>query len=207
MRPQKILGISAIALVMALMMSGCGPQEDELQDHTGTTQAQIHDGGWAAPNAGAEITPRMGSDLGRAPDGATKDNSYYFDVFRTYQPAEDEGLQDIIRQTADDWADRGWQVTVQTTSLDDRTYITTTTPEQYWFKLAESNLEGQLSFTGTSPVYWVTDYMGLGRATQERREAQNDAADEWPVADQSSETRRLFQPGEHRPFPAWEIID
>lgn len=49
--------------------------------------------------------------------------------------------------------------------------------------------------------------MGLGRATQERREAQNDAADEWPVADQSSETRRLFQPGEHRSFPAWEIID
>lgn len=82
-------------------------------------------------------------------------------------------------------------------------------PRRRVISIAEKlqHLESQLSFTGTSPVYCVTDYMGLGRATQERREAQNDAADEWPVADQSPETRRLFQPGEHRPFPAWEIID
>lgn len=48
--------------------------------------------------------------------------------------------------------------------------------------------------------------MELGQITQERREAQNEAADEWPVADQSLETRRLFRPGDHRPFPSWELV-
>ncbi len=229
------LSLHVIALVMALMMSGCGPQEDQMQDHTGTTQdqiqdlsihdqyelaeqrylelqelagevqSQIHDGDWAAPSVGSEINPRMGSSLGRAPEGATKNNSYYFDVFRTYAPAEDEDLHDIIRQTSDDWADRGWQISIE--KIDNRTFLNATTSDHYWFELAENTHNDQLHFRGHSPVYWVTDYMELGRATQQRREAQNEAADEWPVADQSSETRRLFQPGEHRPFPAWEIID
>ena len=228
--------MSALVLVATLAVTGCGSQEEALQDHTGTTQgeiedlsikeqyelaeqryvalhefsgevqAQIHDGEWTASDAGADINPGAGSALGRAPEGATRENSYYFRTYREYTPSADEDLQEIIRQTAQDWQDRGWDVSIEDIELSDDIRVTAHTPDHYWFELAQSVQAGQLAFTGNSPVYWA-DRPDLADAIYERREAQDRTADDWPVEDQSPETRCPFLPGDHRPFPAWDIVD
>jgi len=228
--------VSTLMLVCALLLSGCGQQEAQLEDDAGVTlsdvesmslkyqyqlaeerydrlneffgevQTEISDEDWTDSGASSEIVPDQGSALGRAPEGATRDNSYYFTVSR-WDATEEEDLRDLMASVAESWQAHGWDVAEQNTQASSASRLTALTPDGYWFALEEDRTTQELQLTSHSPVYWG-DRRSLSRAISERREAQTAAGETWATADRDEETRQAVRrPGEYRPFPDWGILD
>ena len=150
--------ISAVILTSALLLAGCGQPEAQLEDDAGVTLGEIEDmsledqyevagerytqfneffgevqtnisaNDWIDTGVGSEIVPRMGSSLGRAPEGTTRDNSYYFTVARRYKP--DEDLPDVMQRVADSWQARGWNLGEQNTQVSSARRLTALTPRR-----------------------------------------------------------------------------
>lgn len=174
-----------------------------LQELFGDLSADIHDGNWI-DNGATEIVPAQGNTVGRAPEGATSDNSYYFSATRWHE--SDQDLRVVLDQAAASWQDREWQVNLQSNEISPDSRVTAVTPEGYWFALEPDTKNQQLLLRGQSPVYWG-DYEELTRAISDRADVEDAAGMPWDTTDRDDKTgQALRKPGEYRPFPVWDVI-
>ena len=178
---------------------------EQLNELFNELSAEIHDGTWVDNAGRREIVPGQGTSTGRAPEGGTRDNSYYFTVSRWHE--SDQDLHTALHRTATSWQDRGWDVNVQSTNISPDSRITARTPDGYWFALDPNTRNQVLELRGNSPVYWG-NYLELIAAINERATAEDAAGMPWDTTDRDDETGQANrQPGEYRPFPAWDVIE
>jgi len=177
----------------------------QLNELFGELQAQIFDEMWTDNGGRSEIVPGQGNSLGRAPQGATGENTYFFGVSRWQ--ATDQDVRAVLENVADSWQERGWEVGAQGNEAHVDIRVTALTPEGYWFALEEDTNNQRLVLRGQSPVYWGS-LDAIQEAIVERADAEDAAGQAWDTSDRDEETGQAArQPGEYRPFPDWNALE
>src|SRR5690625_135870 len=194
----------ALSLELSQQYELAGQRYEATGELMGEVQQALHDGPWQDLSGGLEYYPSPAQSVGRAPTGATKDNSYYFRLARTL-PVEDGSMMAVLRETREAWLAKGWDVEGGETQTSTGR-LAATTPEGYWVALQDFSDDGmELDLSIHSPVYWGEQY-ALGTRASQGRTAQDEAGMTWDTTDRDPETLRATrQPGEYRPFPSWEM--
>ncbi|GAA2046870.1 hypothetical protein GCM10009720_29840 [Yaniella flava] len=183
-----------------------GKRYVQLNELYGELQTEISDDAWTDNGGRSEIVPGQGNSLGRAPEGATGDNSYFFTVSRWQ--ATDQDVRAVVGEVAASWQERGWEVQEQGSEVHVDIRVTALTPDGYWFALEEDTNNQRFVLRGQSPVYWGP-LDAIQEAIVERADAEDAASQEtWDTTDRDDETGQADrQPGEHRPFPEWNALE
>lgn len=182
-----------------------GDRYVQLNELFGELQAEISDGAWIDNGGRSEIVPGQGNSLGRAPEGATGDNTYFFKVARWH--ATDQDLRAVLDEFAASWQERGWEVRGQGNGAHVDIRITALTPDGYWFALEEDTKNQRLVLRGQSPVFWGP-LDAIQEAIVERADVEDAAGQTWDTTDRDDETGQATrEPGEHRPFPEWNALE
>jgi len=183
-----------------------GERYGQLNELFGELQTEISDDAWTDNGGRSEIVPGQGNSLGRAPEGATGENSYFFTVSRWQ--ATDQDVHTVLEDVAESWQERGWEVQSQggnEAHVDIR--VTALTTDGYWFALEEDTKNQRLVLRGQSPVYWGP-LDAIQEAIVERADAEDAAGQTWDTTDRDDGTGQADrQPGEHRPFPEWSALE
>lgn len=181
-----------------------GAHYKELTAFVTGVQRDIHAGTWQDSPTHSGVTPTEGYNSGmqlegdgRGDDGSG--DSYTFWLTRFYSP--EEPAANVLRQTVEDWRQRGWEVGEP---VPGATRSTTTTPEGYWLEISES--DGTIELRAFSPVFWGS-YDELLTAVAERRDAEDAAKAPGTVFKVDPKTKQAsLKPGVYRPFPAWDAL-
>lgn len=182
-----------------------GERYGQLNELFGELQTEISDDAWTDNGGRSEIVPGQGNSLGRAPEGATGENSYFFTVSRWQATGRD--VRAVLDKVAASWQERGWDVRGQGNESDADIRVTALTPDGYWFALEEDTKNQRLVLRGQSPVYWGP-LDTLQEAIVERADAEDAAGQTWDTSEGDDESGQADrQPGEHRPFPDWNALD
>ncbi len=178
-----------------------GVRHQELNERFAELQEELFKDEWREGGTHSEVIPGQGGTRGNDLPGATNDNSYYFSVARWYPT--DTDLKQLLRDAAQLWEARGWDVGEETLFNGD-IRITTTTPDGFWFAADERGDE--IGLEGMSPVYWG-ERRALSRAIAERRNAQDEAGAHWDTTGLDEKGYAYRVPGVFRPFPAWNVLE
>lgn len=175
-----------------------GEHYEQLNEFSGEVQRDIFDGEWLDTIKSPGAVPMQGGVLGRAPAGATNENSYYFTAERWYSTTED--LDPVIVKAAEAWDSWDWDVSEYSSELSGNPRVQAATPEGYYFQLKEGNDE--LRLTGSSPVYWA-NLDELQDAVVQRLDAEDAAGTvTWDATDRDDDDVGRRMPGEYPDFPA-----
>ncbi|WP_344030823.1 hypothetical protein [Leucobacter iarius] len=178
-----------------------GERYMSLNDRVAALQREVFEDAWKDGGASSEVIPGSGYTHGGELEGDERGESYYFSVSRWHQ-AEREA-KTLLTRVADNWSAKSWDVGRERSSYNGEERITTTTPEGYWFELAEQGSE--ISLTGFSPVYWG-DELKISMAIGARRDAEREGGLAWYSDHPMVEGRMTLLPGVYRPFPAWDAV-
>lgn len=175
-----------------------GERYQELNERFAELQAEIFTDEWQDGAVSSEVIPGQGYALGNALHGDSRENSYYFTISRWYPT--DQDLTPILRDIAQSWGSRTWQVSEEASQVSGEVRVAATTEDGFWFAASEE--QGSLNLTGNTPVYWG-ERRALSRAIAERRDAENAAGAPWDTSDRDDRGHAYRLPGVFRPFPAW----
>ena len=179
-----------------------GERYDELQQRLAAMQQDIYGGEWRSRGVNFEALSGSGFALGGKLVGDTRDNSYFYSIFRNY--VYDDSTHVTLEAVRQMWAKRGWDVTEEPMAPGN-TRLTVTAPDGYWYEARDWN-KGEFELAVHSPVYWG-DYDPLITSIGDRRRAEDAGRAHGDTFDPDEDNYVTLLPGVYRPFPAWDTFD
>ncbi|MFF8819343.1 hypothetical protein ACF07D_15255 [Leucobacter sp. NPDC015123] len=173
-----------------------------LYERVTAMQQDIYAGEWRASSVDSGVIPGSGFALGGKLVGDTRDNSYYYTIFRRY--SYDDAPHVTLEEIRQMWVERGWDVT-GAPMTSENTRLTVTDPDGYWYEIRDHN-DGELYLSVHSPVYWG-DWGPVTDAIYEREKAEDAARAHGDAFDAAEDKFVHLLPGAYRPFPAWDALE
>ncbi|UTX53146.1 hypothetical protein [Leucobacter aridicollis] len=173
-----------------------------LYERVTAMQQDIYAGEWRASSVDSGVIPGSGFALGGELVGDTRDNSYYYSIFRRY--SYDDVTHVTLEEIRQMWAQRGWDVAQEPMSSEN-TRLTVTDPDGYWYEIRDYN-DGELYLSVLSPVYWGA-LRKTNDAIHERLDAEDAARAHGDTFDAAEDKFVHLLPGVYRPFPAWDALE